>query len=467
MRNTKEFLSWIIKTARKHGGEAAEVVFTKHRALLKRIHYGDIHQNPAGESYAVNLGIIKKGRYLSDSFTDITPASIEKRIAQMMARVRYLPEAMELPALVPKNAISVANLNTSGFDKETAELKSKNATRVLVTLKELLEKEKIVFSGKMVMGENETWFANSNGVILSQKSSGAILTCYGWRDPYQKPETSSYAASGGTSYQEIEVKRVAEEIIRKHHLQKGKKRLLIVKPGEEAHFDVILEPYALAPMMGFLGSFSFNGLNYLRGISVFSGKLNEEVTGKNFSLFDDPLSYAPQPFDFEGYPRNKTALIEQGVLRGLATDSTLARLLKQEHTAHALPPTARFSGAAPSHIVMEISGKAISLEEMVETADAPTIWITKTHYIHMPHFQTAEMTGTTQHGVFLIDRGKINPIYNLRFKQKMFEAFSRIESAGPVTRTYDAWDEGGFAPFFLPTLKIKNFKFLGGTSLEK
>ena len=84
----------------------------------------------------------------------------------------------------------------------------------------------------------------------------------------------------------------------------------------------------------------------------------------------------------------------------------------------------------------------------------------------MPHIQSAEVTGTTQHGVFLIDKGKITPIYNLRFKQKMFEALSRVETAGPQLVVYDAWDEGGTSPFFLPALKIKDFKFLGGTTLE-
>ncbi|MBI2637475.1 MAG: hypothetical protein HYW88_01115 [Candidatus Sungbacteria bacterium] len=426
MKTGSAYLNWVIKTARAMGAEKVEASVSRQSSILKRIWYGKIHQNPAGDSYGLNLGLIKDGRYVSGSLSTFDEARTTELIEKLLSEVPHMPET-DLPELsteFPEGFPGEQNMRT-GYDTKTAALSSHDAILKLSQLQELLRgadvTHDIVWSGKMVMSEGEAWFGNSNDVRLRRAYTGSLLNCYAFPNPYDEPEMSTYSASG--------------------------------------HF-------ALAPILGWVAMFSFNGLNYLRGSSALAGQMGQIVTGANISIMDEPLRFSPSPFDGEGYPKKTVTLIDKGILKAIATDSILARMLKLPHTAHASSPTGKSGGAMPSQISLAVDGAPQTAMEMAGRCRRPTIWITKTHYIAMPHIQSAEVTGTTQHGVFLIDNGEVTPIYNLRFKQKIFEALKNVEAAGPQEIVYDAWDEGGTSPFFLPALKIKNFKFLGGTSLE-
>ncbi len=473
MKTGSAYLNWVIKTARAMGAEKVEASVSRQSSILKRIWYGKIHQNPAGDSYGLNLGLIKDGRYVSGSLSTFDEARTTELIEKLLSEVPHMPET-DLPELsteFPEGFPGEQNMRT-GYDTKTAALSSHDAILKLSQLQELLRgadvTHDIVWSGKMVMSEGEAWFGNSNDVRLRRAYTGSLLNCYAFPNPYDEPEMSTYSASGHFAVDKIDVIKIQKELYWKTALQKGKKRVNIFegKNSEEAEFDVLIEPYALAPILGWVAMFSFNGLNYLRGSSALAGQMGQIVTGANISIMDEPLRFSPSPFDGEGYPKKTVTLIDKGILKAIATDSILARMLKLPHTAHASSPTGKSGGAMPSQISLAVDGAPQTAMEMAGRCRRPTIWITKTHYIAMPHIQSAEVTGTTQHGVFLIDNGEVTPIYNLRFKQKIFEALKNVEAAGPQEIVYDAWDEGGTSPFFLPALKIKNFKFLGGTSLE-
>ena len=49
----------------------------------------------------------------------------------------------------------------------------------------------------------------------------------------------------------------------------------------------------------------------------------------------------------------------------------------------------------------------MSVEEMIRNTRRPTLWLTKVHYLGMKHYQTATMTGVGQHGVFLVENGRV------------------------------------------------------------
>src|SRR3989338_11358016 len=473
MKTGTEYLDWVVKIARSMGAKKVEAVVSRQSSLLKRVWYGKIHQNPAGDSYGLNLGLIKDGRYITGGISTLDERNTEELIEKLLSEVPHMPET-DLPELSLKfpDRFPGEEILLTGYDERTAALNSKDAVRKLSELKEYLQEfeatKDIVWSGKMAMSEGEVWFGNSNDVRLRHAYTGSFLNCYAFPNPYEEPEMSTYSASGHFVVDKIDVGKVAWELAFKTAFQKGKKRINLFegRNSAEAEFDVIMEPYALAPIIGWVSMFSFNGLNYLRGSSALSGRMGQIVTGANISIIDEPLRFSPSPFDGEGYPKKSIALIDKGVLKAVATDSTIARMLGTPNTAHASLPTGKSGGAMPSQISLMVDCQPLSIGEMVDRCMLPTIWITKTHYIAMPHIQSAEVTGTTQHGVFLIDKGKITPIYNLRFKQKMFEALSRVETAGPQLVVYDAWDEGGTSPFFLPAFKIKDFKIFGGTTLE-
>jgi PmbA protein len=98
-----------------------------------------------------------------------------------------------------------------------------------------------------------------------------------------------------------------------------------VKPDSRS-CPVVLDPTVAASFAGLIGG-GLAASAVQRGRSPFGGKLGEEVASEAFVLHDDgrdPEGAASAPFDAEGVPRRRTALIEGGRLRAFLYDTYTA-----------------------------------------------------------------------------------------------------------------------------------------------
>ncbi|HYG96088.1 MAG TPA: TldD/PmbA family protein [Solirubrobacterales bacterium] len=89
---------------------------------------------------------------------------------------------------------------------------------------------------------------------------------------------------------------------------------------------VVLDETVAASFAGLIGG-ALSARAIQRGRSPFAGRLEEEVASEAFALHDDgrdPLGPASAPFDGEGVPRRRTALIEGGRLRSYLYDTYTA-----------------------------------------------------------------------------------------------------------------------------------------------
>ncbi|HWO15255.1 MAG TPA: TldD/PmbA family protein [Solirubrobacterales bacterium] len=100
---------------------------------------------------------------------------------------------------------------------------------------------------------------------------------------------------------------------------------------------VVLDPTVAAGFAGLIGG-TLGADAVQRGRSPFAERLGEEVAGEALALHDDGLDsggLAASPFDGEGVPRRRTALIEGGRLRNFLYDTYTARRGDAESTANA------------------------------------------------------------------------------------------------------------------------------------
>ena len=89
---------------------------------------------------------------------------------------------------------------------------------------------------------------------------------------------------------------------------------------------VVLDPTVAASFAGLIGG-ALGARAVQRGRSPFAGRLGNEVASTSFALHDDgrdPAGAASAPFDGEGVPRRRTALIEGGALRTFLYDTYTA-----------------------------------------------------------------------------------------------------------------------------------------------
>jgi PmbA protein len=89
---------------------------------------------------------------------------------------------------------------------------------------------------------------------------------------------------------------------------------------------VVLDSTVAASFAGLIGG-TLGAAAVQRGRSPFAGRLGEELAGEALALHDDgrdPGGTASAPFDGEGVPRRRTALIEGGRLRSFLYDTYTA-----------------------------------------------------------------------------------------------------------------------------------------------
>jgi PmbA protein len=97
------------------------------------------------------------------------------------------------------------------------------------------------------------------------------------------------------------------------------------KPASRA-CPVVLDETVAASFAGLIGG-ALGARSVQRGRSPFAGRLEQEVASQAFALHDDgrdPAGPASAPFDGEGVPRRRTALIEGGRLRSFLYDTYTA-----------------------------------------------------------------------------------------------------------------------------------------------
>ncbi|MBT9161779.1 MAG: Metalloprotease TldD [Dehalococcoidia bacterium] len=231
-----------------------------------------------------------------------------------------------------------------------------------------------------------------------------------------------------------------------------------LEPGE---YTVILEPYAVGTLVAFLGYIGLGALAVQEGRSFMCGKLGQKIVGENITIWDDGLNPQgmPIPFDFEGVPKQKVVLIENGIAKGVVFDSYTAGKEGTKSTGHGLPAPNTY-GPMPLHLFMR--GGDSSLEKMIASTRRG-IYVTRFHYTNVVEPVSTTITGLTRDGTFLIEDGKFKgAVKNFRFTNSILRAFSEVSLISRETRIV----EGFFGGSRVPGLKIDNFTFSGTAEIS-
>ncbi len=235
------------------------------------------------------------------------------------------------------------------------------------------------------------------------------------------------------------------------------------KPFEPVAWPVILEPAAVAQLLFHLNFRSlglFGASSAIRKQNIVYDHIGESLTSKMVTLTDD--TYAPGmirvPFDYEGQDRVHLPIVEAGVARGIAHDLSTARALGATSTGHALPKGAG-TGPTPQHIVMAAGDTPAA--DIIATTERG-ILVSRLHGFVSPlSGKQGFLSGTTRDGVFLVENGKITtPIRNLRWRDRIFEAFGRIDAVS-MEREMHFTDELPFpTQTLVPTVRLSRFNFV-------
>jgi predicted Zn-dependent protease len=218
------------------------------------------------------------------------------------------------------------------------------------------------------------------------------------------------------------------------------------KPIEPGTYPVILEPQAVADLIGFLtgsfdartadegrSAFSLKGGKTRRGEALFSDKLG---------LYSDPMhaDLPAVPATTEGIPASRLSLIKGGTLENLQ----YTRFWAQERKAEATP--------GPVNFIIEGTQPPVSMADMIKGM-ARGLVISRFWYVRLVDPRTIVLTGLTRDGLWWVENGQIRyPVRNLRFNQSVLGMLApwNVEAVGAPVR---------LSPFMVPALKLQAFTF--------
>ena len=349
-----------------------------------------------------------------------------------------------LPLAKPQPLPKAQNL----FDAQTACFSPVSKAEKLAELVQKCKSRGQLASGTISNGWTQATIANSKGVFATHRETAASFNVtvkdgggMGWAGQYD-PRISG-----------IDFEKVGDDAGEKARLAKNPRP---ITPGRHT---VILEPNAVANMLFYAGIFGFGGQFFLEGQSFLSGKIGRKVLGENMTIEDNGIEGrgAGMPFDFEGMPRQKVMLIENGIAKAAVHDRKTAKKAGMDTTGHALPQPNSY-GPIPMSLVLK-PGKP-TLEEMIKSTKQG-ILVTQFHYVNLLKPLTLDITGMTRNGTYMIENGRISyPVKNMRFTESVVAAFNRVEEIGCEHTVSEAFFGG---KFLVPPLKIKDFNFSSST----
>jgi PmbA protein len=289
--------------------------------------------------------------------------------------------------------------------------------------------------GYFTSGVTEIAVSSSTGHAVAQTMTDASVLAIAASD-----HESGYAEATSWRAGELDPAAVAEEAAEKAARTKD---AVEIEAGTHA---AVLEPYAFSELLWYFGFSSLGALSFLEERSYLTGRLGEQLFHENFTLADDGLDPRglPKAFDFEGTPKQRVILVEDGVAKDVVWDRRTAQRAGggRVSTGHALAPPAQGFGPIPFNLSVE--GGDASRDELVERVENG-IYVTRLHYLGVVDPREGIITGMTRDGTFRIEGGKITkPVVNLRFTTsfpKLVEALLGLGNDVELVNRNDFYDE--------------------------
>lgn len=422
--------------------DQTEVLLSVGGHMLTRFANNEIHQNMAWQDIGISVRVIVQKRIGVASTNSFEPDALQRVVKKAMELAHLQepdPDFVSLPNPSPGTDISEPCV----FATE-AELANGVSTIIRKA-----QKAGLIGSGAYANEVSELAVANSLGLFSYHQGASCNLSTI-----VLGKTSSGFAADVGKTARDINAEKIGTIAVTKTLESKDP------EGGEPGAYDVILEPQAVSELMAFFQFYGPNARLYHEQASCLSGKISEQVFGENITIIDDPFHELvfPMPFDYEGFPKKKLTIIENGVLKHICYDSYHAHRFGAENTGHALPAP-NTMGPIPLHLYVAPGDK--TKEEMIGSIKKG-ILVTRLWYVRVLNPKALNITGMTRDGTFLIENGKVTkPLKNMRFNQSIPEALHNVVSLENKLTQLASFE--GELIGLAPTMHIKNWHFSSAT----
>ena len=420
----------------------ADVSVTRTRHGLTRFANSFIHQHVGEDAVKVSLTLAVDGRTTSASTTATDADSLEQLVGDAVDSARLQPVDPHWPGATPPAEVSDAG------NLDTATATASPDARAALVGDFVAAGDGLSAAGYCDTELTQAAFASTAGQRIGGATTRATI------DGIHQT-TSSAGSAHGTSVRLDELnaagagRRAADLAVRSQDF-------VDLEPGE---YEVVLCPEAVGTILTFLSVYGFNAKSHLEGSSF--ARLGDQQFDPAVTILVDPTDprRTGLPFDAEGSPRQRFALVEQGVTTALAHDRRTAARAGTTTTGNAVPGGAGI-GAVPTDV--RLPAGDTPPDELVAGVRRGLL-VTAFHYVRILDPKSTVATGLTRNGTFLIEDGEVvGAVGNLRFTQSFHQALGdgRVAAVGDDDRYANGELAAGMV--ICPSLRLASWSFTGG-----
>ncbi len=322
----------LVTAARRAGADAADAVYSSNASTTVSVRLGALEDVERSEGEEIGLRLFIGQRSASISASDMNPQTLGTLVERCIAMAREAPED-PYAGLAPEDRL----LRQRPADLDLADVSEPEPAA-------LRERAYVVEEA----ARGVSGVTNSEGGGASNgRSQMALVTSHGFAGAYAGTSHSTWAsvlAGTGADMQRDHASHSARylqdlEDAATIGTRAGKRAVASLNPikVESSVMPVVFDPRVGSSLIGHLIG-GMVGPAIARRSSFLLESLGQSLFDSAVTIIDDPLrvrGLRSRPFDGEGLPVARTALIEQGVLTGWLLDSASARQLGLEPTGHA------------------------------------------------------------------------------------------------------------------------------------
>ena len=312
-------------------GEAVEAFALWGRETEVKVYNGEVEALVSSESRGVGVRVIAHGRLGYAYAADPEPNELSEVVEQARTNAALASEDEGNVLPDPQPIEPLEGILLPELLDATAEQKVALALAIERACRDSDHRVKGVESAQYGEGLSRAAIASTTGVEASTERgdcwAAAVALCSDGGDETQTGFGLQIARRPADLAVEAAGREAAERGV----------RLLGARKPPTAKMPVLLDPFAAASFLGVVTA-GLSAESVLKGRSLFAGRVGENVASEHVRLVDDGRELAgpgAEPFDGEGVPTRRTALISDGVLRGYLHNTYTARRMGTASTGNA------------------------------------------------------------------------------------------------------------------------------------
>ncbi len=437
----------VLQGAKRKDATAADLVLIENELVTAQVRLRETETLRSAKEVRLGLRLFFDKRSATSSTSDLSKESLAQLVEDtaVLAKATAHDECSGLPA-AEECAKSLPDLHLYDPDGEALTVKDQ------LDRARAAEDAALSYDSRITNSEGAEFASNLYRIIYGSSQgflgeyrgstfSLAVTPIASSEDGMQRDHWYSRARRlGAMEPPEAIGKRAAERALRRLGARK-------IKTQE---VPVIFDPETSANLMRIFCSALFGPALY-RGASFLIDKLDDRIAAESVSVYDDgtlPGHLGSKPFDGEGLPTRRNAIVENGVLRSYLIDSYSARKLGMKPTGSASRGVGDSPTPWPTNFYLQSGPNEPA--EIIRSVDAG-LYVTE-----LIGFGVNLVTGDYSQGAvgFWIEKGELTyPVEEITIAGNLKEMLLGIEMVGN--------DLTFRSSVVAPTLKIRRMTVAG------